>query len=159
MYRVMIERVCGAGYEHYEISNFCLSGFESRHNSKYWNGAPYYGFGCSAHSYDGARRRWANERDAGNYAGLIEKGESAIKERTDLSEADARAESLFLGLRLMKGLYFSDYQSRFGVDLREQYDEDLVRLRAAGLIEINKELLRLTPRGALMSNEVFSTFV
>jgi len=159
MYRVMIERVCGAGYEHYEISNFCLPGFESRHNSKYWNGAPYYGFGCSAHSYDGARRRWANERDAGNYAGLIEKGESAIKERTDLSEADARAESLFLGLRLMKGLYFSDYQSRFGVDLREQYDEDLVRLRAAGLIEINKELLRLTPRGALMSNEVFSTFV
>jgi len=159
MYRVMIERVCGAGYEHYEISNFCLPGFESRHNSKYWNGAPYYGFGCSAHSYDGARRRWANERDVLNYVGLIENGKSPIKERTNLSEADARAESLFLGLRLMKGLYFSDYQSRFGADLRALYDDDLARLRDAGLIEINEELLRLTPRGALMSNEVFSAFV
>src|SRR5712692_323497 len=62
MYRVMIERVTVAGYQHYEISNFCLPGFQSRHNTKYWSGAPYYGFGCSAHSYDGARRRWANER-------------------------------------------------------------------------------------------------
>jgi len=159
MYRVMIERVCGAGYEHYEISNFCLPGFESRHNSKYWNGAPYYGFGCSAHSYDGARLRWANERDILNYVGVIEKGKSPIIERTNLSEADARAESLFLGLRLMKGLYFGDYQSRFGADLREQHDADLVRLRDAGLIEINEELLRLTTRGALMSNEVLSTFV
>ena len=59
----------------------------------------------------------------------------------------------------MKGLYFGDYQSRFGADLREQYDADLVRLRDAGLIEINEELLRLTTRGALMSNEVLSTFV
>ena len=159
MYRVMIERVCGAGYEHYEISNLCLPGFESRHNSKYWNGAPYYGFGCSAHSYDGARLRWANERDILNYVGVIENGESPIIERTNLSEADVRAESLFLGLRLMKGLYFGDYQSRFGADLREQYDADLVRLRDAGLIEINEELLRLTTRGALMSNEVLSTFV
>ena len=91
--------------------------------------------------------------------GVIEKGKSPIIERTNLSEADVRAESLFLGLRLMKGLYFGDYQSRFGADLREQYDADLVRLRDAGLIEINEELLRLTTRGALMSNEVLSTFV
>ena len=53
MYALMVERVCAAGYEHYEISNFCLPGFESRHNTKYWSGAPYYGFGNSAHSYNG----------------------------------------------------------------------------------------------------------
>jgi oxygen-independent coproporphyrinogen-3 oxidase len=74
MYRLMIDQVCVAGYEHYEISNFSRAGFESRHNTKYWNGAPYYGFGCSAHSFDGRRRRWANERDAARYVELIENG-------------------------------------------------------------------------------------
>ena len=63
MYRVMLERAAGERYEHYEISNLALPGFQSRHNTKYWTGAPYYGFGCSAHSFDGMDRRWANERD------------------------------------------------------------------------------------------------
>src|SRR6266567_7015163 len=155
MYRVMIERVCGAGYEHYEISNFCLPGFESRHNSKYWNGAPYYGFGCSAHSYDGARRRWANERDAGNYVEMIDQNSSPIVERTSLSDQDARSESIFLGLRLMRGIDLQKYESRFGRHLREEYNGELDRLSEAGLIEIDEGLLRLTTRGALLSNEVF----
>lgn len=156
MYGTMIDQVSAAGYEHYEISNFCLPGFQARHNTKYWNGAPYYGLGCSAHSYDGARRRWANERDFGKYVQLIEGEHTPIVERTDLNEEDARSESIFLGLRLMRGLDLADYRSRFGADLREQYDAELVRLRAAGLIEIDHELLRLTTRGALLSNEVFA---
>src|SRR5438093_12845529 len=82
MYRVMIDEVVAAGYEHYEISNFCLPGFASRHNTKYWTGAPYYGFGCSAHSYDGERRRWANERDATKFVELVENGKSSMVERT-----------------------------------------------------------------------------
>ena len=156
MYGTMIDQVSAAGYEHYEISNFCLPGFQSRHNTKYWNGAPYYGFGCSAHSYDGARRRWANERDVAKYVDLIARRQSTVVERTDLKEEDARSESIFLGLRLMRGLDLADYRSRFGADLREQYDAELIRLREAGLIEIDHELLRLTTRGALLSNEVFA---
>src|SRR5439155_21911686 len=156
MYVKMIETMCASGYEHYEISNFCLPGFESRHNSKYWRGEPYYGFGNSAHSYDGARRRWANERDALKYSELIEKNESPIVERTNLSEADARSESIFLGLRLMRGIDLQNYRSRFGRNLREEYDGELDRLSEAGLIEICNEQLRLTTRGALLSNEVFA---
>src|SRR5213076_2811786 len=95
MYVTMIEEVCAAGYQHYEISNFCLPGFESRHNTKYWKGAPYYGLGCSAHSYDGWRRRWANARDVTKYITLIEEQGSPIAERTDLNEDDARSESIF----------------------------------------------------------------
>ena len=159
MYGHMIDEVCAAGYEHYEISNFCLPGFESRHNTKYWTGTPYYGFGCSAHSYDGARQRWANERDTAKYVELIENGKSPIVQHSDLSEEDARAESVFLGLRLMRGLDLQKYRSRFGVDLRAQFDGDLQRLHEAGLIEINRELMKLTKRGALLSNEVFATFV
>jgi oxygen-independent coproporphyrinogen-3 oxidase len=156
MYATMIETVCAAGYEHYEISNFCLPGFESRHNTKYWAGDAYYGFGNSAHSYDGARRRWANERDAAKYVERIEKNESPISDRTKLSVEDARSESIFLGLRLMQGLDLANYQQRFGRDLRVEYDGELDRLMEAGLIEIYSERLRLTSRGALLSNEVFT---
>jgi oxygen-independent coproporphyrinogen-3 oxidase len=157
MYATMIETVCAAGYEHYEISNFCLPGFESRHNTKYWIGAPYYGFGNSAHSYDGASLRWSNERDAARYFERIEKTESPIVEQTDLSEDDARSESIFLGLRLMRGIDLQNYSSRFGRDLRDEYNGELDRLSEAGLIEFDDERLKLTSRGALLSNEVFAT--
>lgn len=156
MYAHMIERVCAAGYEHYEISNFCLPGFESRHNTKYWSGAPYYGFGNSAHSYNGAQRRWANERDAAKYVELIEKDQSPIVERTELTEEDARSEAIFLGLRLLRGIDLNSYRARFGMDLREQFNGELDRLKEAQLIEIEQESLRLTSRGALLSNEVFT---
>lgn len=156
MYQLMVDEVQAAGYEHYEISNFCLPGFQSRHNTKYWDGAPYYGFGCSAHSYDGRRRRWANERDLAKYADLIEREESPVVERTALNEEEARSESIFLGLRLMRGLDLEDYRTRFGSDLRTEYESDLDRLVDAGLIEIDEGLMRLTKRGALLSNEVFA---
>ena len=156
MYAAMIETVCATGYEHYEISNFCLPGFASRHNSKYWSGAPYYGFGNSAHSYNGARQRWANERDAMKYVKLIDAGKSPIVEWTDLTEADARSEAIFLGLRLMRGIDLQTYRSQFGQDLCEQYNGELDRLSEAGLIEIDSDVLKLTSRGALLSNEVFA---
>src|SRR5207302_6115145 len=90
MYRLMIDQVSAAGYEHYEISNFCLRGFESRHNTKYWTSAAYYGFGCSAHSYDGERRRWSNVRDAGKYVQLIERDKSRSEERRVGKECRSR---------------------------------------------------------------------
>lgn len=157
MYALLIERVCAAGYEHYEISNFCLPGFESRHNTKYWSGAPYYGFGNSAHSYDGARRRWANERDAAKYVALVERSDSVIVERTALTEEDARSEAIFLGLRLMRGIDLNSYRARFGTNLREQFNGELDRLKAAGLVALDEERLKLTTRGALLSNEVFAS--
>ena len=159
MYRLMLERTAAAGYEHYEISNFCLAGRESRHNLKYWTGAPYYGFGCSAHSYDGARLRWANERDTARYVELIEAGASAVVETVELDEQDASAESLFLGLRLTRGVDLRAHRTRFGTDVRATHAADLARFRAAGLIEMDDEILRLTRAGALLSNEVFAAFV
>lgn len=159
MYRLMLERSSAAGYEHYEISNLCLPGFESRHNSKYWLAEPVYGFGCSAHSYDGQRMRWANERDAARYVSLIEAGEEAVVERTELDEREAAAESVFLGLRLMRGISFNEHRARFGEDLRAKHAHDLARLTDAGLIALDQDLMKLTRSGALLSNEVFATFV
>ncbi|MDQ3472230.1 MAG: radical SAM family heme chaperone HemW [Acidobacteriota bacterium] len=159
MYELMLESACAAGYEHYEISNLCRPGFASRHNTKYWNGAAYYGFGCSAHSYDGERLRWANERNVQGYIEGVEKRVDVIVERTELTPGDVRAEAVFLGLRLMRGLNIRQYQNLFGVDLLTERFAELKRFREAGLIELDGDLIRLTRSGALLSNEVFAAFV
>jgi oxygen-independent coproporphyrinogen-3 oxidase len=159
MYEVMLDWAVEAGYEHYEISNLCLPGYESRHNTKYWIAAPYYGFGCSAHSYDGGSRRWANERDAARYLNLISAGASPVVEEQQLAAAELQAEAAFLGMRMMRGLNTEQYAARFGVDIREQHAAELARFEEAGLIEFQGELLKLTKAGALLSNEVFAAFV
>ena len=160
MYELLVERTRAAGYEQYEISNFCLPGYESRHNTKYWTGAPYYGFGSSAHSFDGQRLRWSNERDARRYVGLIETGGGAVVERTELDAHAASAEAIFLGLRLLRrGVNLAEHRARFRRDVRREHADDLRRFREAGLVEIDGDVLRLTPHGALLSNEVFAAFV
>jgi oxygen-independent coproporphyrinogen III oxidase len=159
MYQWMLEHASDAGYEHYEISNLCRPGFYSRHNVKYWTGAPYYGFGCSAHSYDGQTQRWSNHRDVLKYVETIERGLSPVVEEQQLSETDVRAEALFLGMRLMRGIDLRRYRESFGVDLRDEHREDLDRFCKAGLLEFDGDLIRLTRSGALLSNEVFAAFV
>jgi len=159
MYEWMLERASGAGYEHYEISNLCRRGFHSRHNVKYWTGAPYYGFGCSAHSYDGRMRRWSNHRDVLRYVELIDSGASPMVDEQRLSETDVRSEAVFLGMRLMQGIDVRRYRESFGVDLRDKHAADLDRFCKAGLLEFDGDLLRLTRTGALLSNEVFAAFV
>ena len=159
MYRSMLEQASEAGYEHYEISNLCQPNFHSRHNVKYWTGEPYYGFGCSSHSYDGNARRWSNERDVRKYVEMVERGELPVVEEQELSQDDVREEALFLGMRLMRGIDVRAYRESFGVDLRDEHGEDLDRFCKAGLVEFDGVLLRLTRTGALLSNEVFAAFV
>lgn len=160
MYELLLERTGAAGYEQYEISNFCLPDYESRHNTKYWTRAPVFGFGCSAHSHDGASSRWANERNISRYIELVETRGDAVITTNELSDEDTRAEEIFLGLRLMKrGVNLREYNTRFGTDVRTTHATELVRFREAGLIEIEDSLMRLTPHGALLSNEVFTAFV
>ena len=150
MYESMLERAVAAGYEHYEISNLCLPAFQSRHNTKYWTGEPYFGFGCSAHSYDGKNHRWSNLRDVLEYVRLVERKLKPLAEEHELTVKDLRSEALFLGLRLMRGV---------SLDLCKDYEPDLERFREAGLLELDGDSVRLTRNGALLSNEVFSAVV
>ena len=117
MYELMIDRLVDAGYEQYEISNFAKSGFESRHNTKYWRLDPVFGFGVSAHSFDG-QQRYSNARDTADYVRRIEESGSAevFRERTDLE-----SESAFLGLRLSPGIDLESYRRHFGIDLVDKY--------------------------------------
>jgi oxygen-independent coproporphyrinogen-3 oxidase len=155
MYEVMLDRLAAAGYEQYEISNFAKPGFESRHNTKYWRLEPVFGFGVSAHSFDG-RDRYANERDTAKYVEMIEQDGTA---ETYREAPDIASETVFLGLRLQNGINLSVYKTQFGSDLVERYRTELADLRSGGLVDLETGCLRLTDKGKLYSNEVFSVFV
>jgi len=156
MYEMTTQKTAAKNYRQYEISNFSLPDFESRHNSKYWTLNQIFGFGCSAHSFDGKNRRYSNERDTFAYVRLIEEGNSAVVEEVPI---ETKSEYVFLGLRLTKGINLEKYQNLFKVDLKETYAADLKRLEEFDLIEFRENHLRLTTRGMLYSNEVFAVFV
>lgn len=151
MYEVMIDTLEAAGYRQYEISNFSRPGYESRHNTKYWRLDPVFGFGVSAHSFDG-RHRYANDRDTASYVQKIESGISAEVFREPIDHA---SETAFLGLRLSEGIDLQFYKQRFGSDLTR----NVADLASNGLLEISEGRLRLTRKGMLFSNEVFAEFV
>ncbi|MGD9588268.1 MAG: radical SAM family heme chaperone HemW [Pyrinomonadaceae bacterium] len=151
MYEVMLDCLAEAGYEQYEISNFCKPGFESRHNTKYWRLEPVFGFGVSAHSFDGVER-YANDRDTAKYVEMIESKGTAEVFR---EEIDLGSEFAFLGLRLNEGIDIGEYENRFGTDIARSSED----LEDKGLVEIAAGRLRLTRRGMLFSNEVFQAFI
>lgn len=155
MYEVMIDALAAAGYEQYEISNFSKPGFESRHNTKYWRLETVYGFGVSAHSFDG-HERYANERDTAAYVRLIESDGSAEVSRETVN---AESEFIFLGLRLNEGVGLTEFTERFAADLVQRYRSQTEDLVDKGLIDISDGRVRLTRRGMLFSNEVFAEFV
>ncbi len=144
-----------AGYHHYEISNFCRPGYESRHNLKYWTDQPYLGFGCSSCSYVSGWR-WGNERSPSKYVQRVRETSQAVESVVGLSETDRQEEAIFLGLRVIPGLDLRLFQSRFGYDFVQKFSLPIHHLADCGLLESSPERVRLTPRGALLSNEVFT---
>ena len=105
MYDRMCSHLRSAGFEHYEISNFCKPGYHSRHNSSYWDGTPYLGIGAGAHSYNGRSRQW-NPNDLDAYMSGIEQGKPLF-EIENLSDTDLYNEKIMLALRTSKGLNLS----------------------------------------------------
>ncbi len=148
LYETAVERLAALGIAQYEISNFARAGRESLHNLKYWTLEPYAGFGADAHSFDGAVRR-NNVEPPEEYTGRIERGESPC---AGIVAARPFEERLFLGLRLSRGLRPTDEEWR-------RLEAPIARHRAAGLLERDGEILRLTRRGVLLSNEVFQEFL
>lgn len=112
-YKTLCERLAAAGYCHYEISNFSLPGYSSKHNSSYWTGDKYLGIGPSAHSYDGVRvRRW-------NLSSVRQYLTSTEFESEHLSDDDLHNEYIMTRLRTADGIVLSDYRQRFGAELPE----------------------------------------
>ncbi len=158
MYFALLDRALECGFEHYEISNWARDGKLSRHNLKYWTGAPYWAFGMSAAGYDG-QKRWSNTRNLIEYCTRIEALESPVDESVLLDDEDRQSEAIFLKLRLESGLKLDDHFAHFGVDVLERYESELDRLSAAGLIELEDGRMRISRQGKVLANEVFAAFI
>jgi oxygen-independent coproporphyrinogen-3 oxidase len=149
-YESACARLADAGYEHYEISNWGLPGFRSRHNLKYWRREPYIGLGAGAHSFDGARR-WSNVHDSAKYVACIESGVSPREMIEPVTAQQALDEELFLGLRQLDGIDLARVEKKYGVSLQAR----IAGLREQGLLEMDGANLRLAPAHLTVSNEVF----
>ena len=148
MYLAICERLAAAGFEHYEISNFCRPGRRARHNAKYWDLSEYLGIGAAAHSYYRGRR-FEYPRDAAAFV----RGEPPVPEEA-VEGFDARAEYLMLRLRTSDGVSREEYTRRFG-DFAP-VERTLARLQSEGMTICGVAGCRLTERGFLVSNAIIS---
>ena len=133
----------GAGYEHYEVSNYARPGHPSRHNSAYWEGESYLGLGPSAHSYH-AGRRWWNRRDWAAYDRCLREGADPVAEEEMLTADQRRIEATYLGLRTRRGLVSSEGLSRPALE----------RAVDAGWLAVAGGVIRATPEGWLRLDEL-----
>lgn len=158
-YLAACESFDAASVSQYEISNFARSGFESRHNLKYWTRQPYLGFGVDAHSmllsdHDGVEAvRYATPDSLEKYVA------GAPIQKIVVTRAMALEERFFLGLRLNRGVDLADIEVRFGEAAGQTMRKIVAALVGDGLLKKSEKTVRLTSRGRLLSNEVFERFL
>ena len=176
MYLAAQEVMREAGYRHYEISNWSRNGLESLHNLAYWRNRPYLGVGPGAHSYL-PPYRFSCLKSPRHYISLLEDGATgphATPEDIDLLgrikyvptvesvETIGRdlemAETMMMGLRLDDGIGVTDFERRFGETPADAYGDTISELESLGLLTADMESLRLTHKGRMLGNEVFSRF-
>lgn len=165
-YRMLQEHLSACGYQQYEVSNFSLPGFRSRHNSAYWDRTPYLGFGPSAHSFDGTRRFW-NTGSIKHYCDFYLSGNASLCEDTSdcfaperlpaaaggfevLSETDVFHEELMLGLRTLDGLELT----RLHPGLLHEAMPHLHRQIACGNLILEGDILRIPPEKLFVSDSI-----
>lgn len=153
MYDLLIELTENAGFEHYEISNFARKGFRARHNSSYWQDAPYIGIGAAAHSYDLNSRQW-NVDNIDRYIYSIENGQmpctvEQIDNNTHYNDIVTTA------LRTSDGIDLSTLQSQYREFVLEQSDKFI----KGGLLELHDGHIRLTRRGLYISDMIMRDLI
>lgn len=155
-YERLCQRLREAGYEHYEISNFALPGCHSRHNSGYWDGTPYLGYGAGAHSYDGKRLRRGNLPELMLYMESLEKGSEDYYETEKLSDDDLYNEFVMTRLRTAQGFMPEELERRFGLRALRYCQKMMIpHLQQGNLIQRGNRVC-LSERGIFVSNEVIS---
>ncbi len=142
------------GYEHYEISNFSLPNYRSRHNMDCWSQKEYLGFGCSAHSYFNGKR-FSN-------ANTIEKYIESYKEKNieeEQSNEDMAKEYMMLGLRKIEGVSISEFERKFQINPLFYFRFEISKLVDEELIEVDLDNIKLTDKGLDLANQVWQEFV
>jgi oxygen-independent coproporphyrinogen-3 oxidase len=159
LYETAWRRLEAVGVKQYEISNFARAGHQSRHNLKYWTRQPYLGFGVDAHSMLPAA---GSEHEAVRFSSadaLEDYVAGAALKRAPVSPLEAVEETFFLGLRLNSGVDLQKADERFGSDAMRPFLAPIAEMLGQGLLAGQGSLIWLTPRGRLLSNEVFERFI
>ena len=157
MFEYIIAELERAGFEHYEISNFSKSGFESRHNLMYWDNAEYYGIGAGASGYVNGVR-YKNHGPIRHYLNAVEEGNARITEEY-LSQKEQMEEEMFLGLRKKSGVSMARFEEKFGRSFDGLYGEIVKDLVQQGLMQIEGDRVRMTKRGLFLGDTVAERFI
>ncbi|WP_033152991.1 radical SAM family heme chaperone HemW [Streptococcus equinus] len=157
MFEYIISELEKNGFEHYEISNFTKSGFESRHNLMYWDNAEYYGVGAGASGYlNGVRYR--NRGPIQHYLKAVSEGNARLSEET-LTKEEMMEEELFLGLRKKSGVSIARFEEKFGVSFEERYGQIVRELCNQGLLVPDDNVVRMTKKGLFLGDTVAERFI
>ena len=154
LFKTLIERLTKAGYQHYEISNFCLPGLHSRHNSSYWTGKKYLGCGPSAHSFDGTSRQW-NVSSLEQYL----KGIHTSQPDFEIEELDLYTrynDFVITSIRTCWGMPLSQLRTNYGETLYNYCLRMAKPHIQQGVLEIKEDTLKLTSEGIFISDGIMS---
>lgn len=154
MYLKAIEILTSNGFKHYEISNFALENYHSKHNINYWNNNSYYGFGVSAHGYTG-KIRYYNTDNLDIYITNPIKHE----EENILTKQEQLEEEIFLGFRKMNGINTKEINKKYSIDFENKYKDILKKYLSYGHITKTNEGYCLSNEGILVSNTILSEFL
>lgn len=160
MYEAGLAQLDEAGFEQYEISNVARPRTRrSRHNTKYWQGGDWLGFGAGAHAtFRG--ERWRTVSGTAEYVDRVAAGADVRLDRRRLPAEERLEEALFMGLRLTEGLDVAELYRQHGIDIWSRYGQDLAPYVSAGLLVHEPgRRLALTRRGMLLANDVMTVFI
>lgn len=157
MFHYIINSLKEAGYDHYEISNFCRPGYESRHNLMYWDNAEYYGLGAGASGYlNGVRYR--NHGPIRHYLNAVEAGNARVYEEK-LSLKEQMEEELFLGLRKRAGVSIQRFEQKFQRSFEDIYGAIVAQMLEEGLLIREGDRLRTSQKGLFLGDTVAERFI
>lgn len=153
-FSTLMQKLKEAGFQHYEISNFCLPDYHSRHNSSYWEGIPYLGCGAAAHSFDGCSRQW-NVADLTTYIDGILEGQPNY-EREELTTTTRYNELVMTRLRTSQGLDLEALKATFGEKLFRYLLEMAKPYIDRNFLLITENRLHFTESGLFISDSIIS---
>jgi oxygen-independent coproporphyrinogen-3 oxidase len=153
---LLMEWMEHAGYDHYEISNFAKPGMKSKHNSSYWQAKRYYGFGPSAHAFDGISRQW----NIANNALYIQSLKNNIIpfEKEILTATQQLNEYIMTSLRTMEGLSLEFVEERFGNKITRQLQSTSEKWKLGGKLLTDNNKIVLTKEGKLFADGIAADF-
>ena len=157
-FELLLKLTAAAGYEQYEISNFAKPGYRSRHNSSYWKGIPYYGFGPSAHSFDGNNKRRWNIANNALYIQSIANNTIPFEEE-QLTPTQQLNEFIMISLRTVEGIDMNKLEEKFGTGKLQALKENAATFIKEGLLLNDGSFLKLTPKGKFLADGIAAELV